>query len=148
MTSFFLYEISQKICNFLRRDFLFIYLYCFGQRLKFCRKFANFFARRPFFLFWEHLRVVSLNLDLGLELSCPWPWEDLSSESRSLAMASSLVSLTPPLLPDNNFFIILIFFSVTPLLQYILTIVAGVSSWINKINGCVSKWGEKYPYSR
>ena len=42
---------------------------------------------------------MSLVLGLGLEHSCPWPREVLSSErlSLALALASSLVSLTPPL---------------------------------------------------
>ena len=130
MTSFFLcMKFHNKFAIFCGETFyLFIYIVLdrdWNLRI--------FLREDLFFLFWEHLRVVSLVLDLDLELSCPWPWEDLSSESRSLAMASSLVSLTPPLQLDNNFFIILIFFSVTLLLQYILTIVAGVSSWINKI---------------
>ena len=51
---------------------------------------------------------MSLVLGLGLEHSCPWPREGLSSERLSLALpriffvslalASSLVSSTPPLL--------------------------------------------------
>ena len=58
------------------------------------------------------MRFVSLVLGLGLEHSCPWPRECLSSErlslalalawifsvSLALALASSLVSSTPPLL--------------------------------------------------
>ena len=39
-----------------------------------------------------------MSLVLCLEHSCPWPREGLSSERLSLALASSLVSLTPPLL--------------------------------------------------
>ena len=56
-----------------------------------------------FFFFGEHLRFVSSVLGLGLEHSCPWPRECLSSERLSLAsdffvsLASSLVSSTPPL---------------------------------------------------
>ena len=38
--------------------------------------------------FGEHLRFVSLVLGLGLEHSCPWPRECLSSERLSLALAS------------------------------------------------------------
>ena len=38
-----------------------------------------------FFFFGEHLRFVSLVLGLGLEHSCPWPRECLSSERLSLA---------------------------------------------------------------
>ena len=60
-----------------------------GDRLKnFCEDL--FF----FFFFGEHLRFVSLVL--GLEHSCPWPRECLSSER--LSLASSLVSSTPPLI--------------------------------------------------
>ena len=64
---------------------------------------------RPFF--WRTLAAVFLVLGLGLEYSCPWPREDLSSERLSLALASdffvslalalalasSLVSSTSPL---------------------------------------------------
>ena len=39
---------------------------------------------RPFFL-WRTLAAVSLVLGLGLEHSCPWPQEGLSSERLSLA---------------------------------------------------------------
>ena len=42
---------------------------------------------RPFF-FWRTLAAVSLVLGLGLEHSCPWPREGLSSERLSLALAS------------------------------------------------------------
>ena len=69
------------------------------------------FLWRPFFFivktfFWRALALVSLVLGLGHEDSCPWPRECLSSERLSLALdffkflalASSLVSLTPPLL--------------------------------------------------
>ena len=97
----------------------------FFELLKFCRSPEEFFWRsflrrspeknfwRPFFLlffffFLRPLAPVSLILDLGLEHSCPWPREGLSSEGLSLALASdffvslalasSLVSSTPPLL--------------------------------------------------
>ena len=57
------------------------------------------------FFFWRTLGPVSLVLGLGLEHSCPWPREFLSSERLSLAsnvfvslaLASSLVSSSPPL---------------------------------------------------
>ena len=62
---------------------------------------------RTFFFFWRTLAAVSLVLGLGLEHSCPWPRQGLSSERLSLALdffvslalvlASSLVSSTPPL---------------------------------------------------
>ena len=41
-----------------------------------------------FFFVWRALALVSLVLDLGLEPSCPWPRECLSSERLSLALAS------------------------------------------------------------
>ena len=50
------------------------------------------------FFFWRKLALVSLVLGLGLEHSFSWPREVLSSERLSLALASSLVSSTPPLL--------------------------------------------------
>ena len=74
-----------------------------GDRLK------NFCEDLFFFFFWRALALVSLVLCLGLEHSCPWPRECLSSERLSLALAlasdffvslalaSSLVSSTPPL---------------------------------------------------
>ena len=63
-----------------------------GDRLKnFCEdlffwRSPEKFLWRPFFFFGEHLRFVSLVL--GLEHSCPWPRECLSSERLSLALAS------------------------------------------------------------
>ena len=56
--------------------------------------------------FFRTLAAVSLVLGLGLEHSCPWPREDLSSKRLSLAsdcffvslaLASRLVFSTPPL---------------------------------------------------
>ena len=44
------------------------------------------FLWRPFF--WRALALVYLVLGLGLEHSCPWPRECLSSESLSLVLAS------------------------------------------------------------
>ena len=41
-----------------------------------------------FFFVWRALVLVSLVLGLGLEHSCPWPRECLSSERLSLALAS------------------------------------------------------------
>ena len=71
----------------------------FGM-LKFCGALVKFFGKRFlveiawkifvktffFFFFGEHLPFVSLVL--GLEHSCPWPRECLSSERLSLALAS------------------------------------------------------------
>ena len=91
----------------------------FFELLKFCGALKKFFGKRFFveitckifvktFFFWRALALVSLVL--GLEHSCPWPRECLSSETLSLALAlvsdffvslalaSSLVSSTPPLL--------------------------------------------------
>ena len=79
------------------------FFFFFGDRLKnFCEDLFFFFFRRA-------LELVSLVLGLGLEHSCPWPRECLSSERLSLALALasdffvslalawSLVSSTPPL---------------------------------------------------
>ena len=55
-------------------------LFFFGDRLK------NFWEE--LFFFWRALALVSLVLGLGLEHSCPWPRECLSSERLSLALAS------------------------------------------------------------
>ena len=88
----FFVEIAWKI--FVKTFFFF-----FGDRLKnYCE---------DHFFFWRALALVSLVLGLGLEHSCPWPRECLSSERLSLALASdffvslalasSLVSSTPPL---------------------------------------------------
>ena len=54
----------------------------------FCWRSPEKTFRRPLFSFWEHLRLVSLVLGLGLEHSCPWPEKRLSSRSRSFAFAS------------------------------------------------------------
>ena len=96
----------------------------FFELLKFCRALEKIFGKRflwrllekflwrPFFFFWRALALVSLVLGLGLEHSCPWPRECLSSKRLSLALASdffvslalasSLVSSTPPLIYDVN----------------------------------------------
>ena len=89
----FLVEIAGKI---------FVKTFFFGDRLK-------SFCEDLFFFFGAHLHFVSLVLGLGLEHSCPWPRERLSSERLSLALdffvslalASSLVSSTPPLININ-----------------------------------------------
>ena len=58
-----------------------------GEDLFFLR---NFGAKIFFLFFGDHFRVVSLvlGLGLGLEHSCPWPREGLSSKGLSLALAS------------------------------------------------------------
>ena len=75
---------------------IFVKTFFFGDRPK------NF-CEELFFFFWRALALVSLVLGLGLEHSCSWPRECLSSERLSLASdffvslawASSLVSSTP-----------------------------------------------------
>ena len=65
------------------------------------------------FFFWRALALVSLSLALALSIpvlglesvcprkGCPWPWPRIFFVS--LALASSLVSSTPPLIFDNRF---------------------------------------------
>ena len=61
-------------------DLFFYFFNFFGDRLKnFCEDLFFFF-----FFFWRALALVSLVL--GLEHSCPWPRECLSSERLSLAL--------------------------------------------------------------
>ena len=67
----------------------------FFELLKLCGALEKFFGKRFFeknfcedLFFWRALALVSLVLDLGLEHSCPWPRECLSSERLSLALAS------------------------------------------------------------
>ena len=57
----------------------------FWLRLKIGDCLKNFFEDLFFFL--RTLAAVSLVLGLGLEHSCPWPREGLSSERLSLALA-------------------------------------------------------------
>ena len=65
----FFVEIARKI-------FVMTFFFFFGDRLKnFCED----------LFFWRALALVSLVLGLGLEHSCPWPRECLSSERLSLA---------------------------------------------------------------
>ena len=62
------------------------------------------FLWRPFF-FWRALALVSLVLGLGLEPSCPWPRECLSSERLSLALASDffcVLGLKPCILDSTS----------------------------------------------
>ena len=78
-----------------------------GDRLKnFCEDLFFFFLRSPeLFFFGEHLRFVSLVLGLGLEHSCPWPRECLSSERLSLALASDffcVLGLEPCVLDSTS----------------------------------------------
>ena len=88
--------ILRKICEFLNEDLF------FGDHLFVAKNLRPFWAK-TFFLFEEYFCVVFSGL--GLEHSCPWLQEGLSSEGLSLAsdffvflaLASSLVSSTPPL---------------------------------------------------
>ena len=75
--AFFRGDCLKNFCE----DLFFFFFFFFGDRLK------NFCEDLFFFFFGEHLRFVSLVLGLGLEHSCPWPRECLSSERLSLALA-------------------------------------------------------------
>ena len=83
-----------------------------GDRLKNFWEDLFFFWRSPAFFFGEHLRLCPWSLALassipvlGLESvcprkGCPWPWPRIYFVS--LALASSLVSWTPPLLLEST----------------------------------------------
>ena len=71
---------------FGKRFFVEIAWKIFVKTFFFWRSPEKFLWRPFFFFFGEHLRFVSLVL--GLEHSCPWPRECLSSERLSLALAS------------------------------------------------------------
>ena len=107
-----------------------------GDRLKnFCEDLFFFFleiawkifVKTFFFFFGEHLRFVSLVLGLGLEHSCPWPRECLSSERLSLALALA-----------SDFFCVLglgLGFFLCPRLHLWKTVLSGMSNlkqWLNK----------------
>ena len=99
----------------------------FFELLKFCEALENFFVRslekflwRPFsFFFGEHLRLCPWSLALasnipvlGLESvcprkGCPWPWIFFVS----LALASSLMSSTPPLVDNCQHAVSMVFFN-------------------------------------
>ena len=79
------WNIAERLKNFLENVFLW-------------RSLEKFLWRPFFFFFWRALALVSLVL--GLESvcprkGCPWPWPRIFFVS--LALASSLVSSTPPL---------------------------------------------------
>ena len=73
---------GDRLKNFCEDLFFFFFFFFFWRS-------PEKFLWRPFFFFFfgEHLRFVSLVLGLGLEHSCPWPRECLSSERLSLALA-------------------------------------------------------------
>ena len=68
-----------KFCGALEKNF---------WKTFFCGDCLKIFYEDLFFFFWRALALVSLVLGLGLEHSCPWPRECLSSERLSLALAS------------------------------------------------------------
>ena len=89
----------------------------FFELLKFCGAVEKFFGKRflwrsfekflwrPFFFFWRAFALVSLVLGLGLEHSCPWPRECLSSERLFLALASDffcVLGLEPCVLDSTS----------------------------------------------
>ena len=87
---------GDRLENFFEDLFIFLFLFFEIAWKKFLKT----------FLFWIALALVSMVLGLGLEHSCPWPQEGLSSEGLSLtrpriffvSLASSLGSSTPSLL--------------------------------------------------
>ena len=100
----------------------------FFELLKFCGALEKFFGKRFFveiarkifvktYFFWRALALVSLVLGLGLEHSCPWPRECLSSERLSLALASDFfcvlgLGLEPCVLDSTSVtYLLLLFFS-------------------------------------
>ena len=87
----------------LAKNFLDIFSW---KMLEFCGKFTKFLSGDLFFGDY----FLNVSLVLGLEHSCPWPREGLSLEEPSLAsdcfcvclaLASSLMSSTPPVLPSR-----------------------------------------------
>ena len=73
---------------FEKRFFVEIARKIFVKTFFFWRWSEKFLWRLFFFFFWRALALVFLVLGLGLEHSCPWPRECLSSERLSLALAS------------------------------------------------------------
>ena len=101
-----LLESARNLAKNLRRPF-FVFLkwkspeknflkifYVWKKFLKtfFLRLLEKIFWKSSFF--WRTLAPVSLVLGIGLERVCPWPWNFFVC----LALASSFVSSTPPLL--------------------------------------------------
>ena len=81
-------ETLRKIC----KDLFLV----FSSRDRLKKIFEDLFCRKKIFedlFFWRTLASVSLVLGLGLERVCPWPRNFFVS----LALASSLLSSTPPL---------------------------------------------------
>ena len=59
----------------------------------FCGDRLKNFCEDLFFFFWRALALVSLVLGLGLEHSCPWPRECLSSASRVSVLGKAVLGL-------------------------------------------------------
>ena len=97
----FLVEIAWKI---FVKTFFFFFFFFFGDRLKnFCEDLFFFFFESTCALCPWSLALASSIPVLGLESvcprkGCPWPWPWPRIFFVSLALASSLVSSTPPLL--------------------------------------------------
>ena len=110
----------------------------------------NFFEDLFFCFFWRALALVSLVLGLGLEHSCPWPRECLSSERLSLALASdffvslalasSLVSSTPPLFFSNMHCLQFIYIIVTSRLTIVVHKEKITSNNNCKKNVTITRW--------
>ena len=101
----------EHLKNFIENVFLWRSLEKFLWRPFFFWRSPEKFLWRPFFFsFGEHLSLCPWSLALassipvlGLERvcprkGCPWPWPRIFFVSLALALASSLVSSTPPLL--------------------------------------------------
>ena len=94
---------ARNLAENLRRPF-FVFLTWRSPEKKFLRPFfwdrLKEFFEDLFFLFRRTLASVSLVLGLGLERFCSWPWP--RNFFVSLALASSLMSSTPPLVFTAN----------------------------------------------
>ena len=85
----------ERLKHFLEGVFFWRSLKNFLLRPFFLRSPEKFLWRPFYFYFWKALALVSLVLGLGLEHSCPWPREGLSSERLSLALASDFLCPWP-----------------------------------------------------
>ena len=94
---------GDRLKNFCE-DLFFFFVFFFGDRLKnFCEDLFFFFLESTCALWPWSLALASSIPVLGLESvcprkGCPWPWPWPRIFFVSLALASSLVSSTPPLL--------------------------------------------------
>ena len=109
-TSFWIVKILWSACKIFWKTF-----FCRDRLQNFCEDLFFFEIAwkifvKTFFFFGEHLRLCPWSLAssipvLGLESvcprkGCPWPWPRIFFVS--LALASSLVSSTPPLFTRNG----------------------------------------------